>query len=169
MKTRFLIIAIVTLFILSATGFAYYKATDWLDFDMTTKILNKNPLSIISNGIDIQIDFTMKNYSNLKLIVSQLKVNILTPKNVLLAYQKQPLSGKVVIPANSNSSIISLVYNIPVTGLTAITKELSQTTNVGELARNYFTSGKFGIQLKMEGYVRANYGIRLPMDNVIDL
>jgi len=169
MKTKFVVIAITLLFVLSSLGFAYYKATDWLDFDVSMKVLNKNPLSIVTGGLELQLDLTMKNYSNLKLYVSQLKVDLLTPAGVLLAYQKQPLTNSVEIPANSNNAIISLLYHVPVTGLTALTKELSKSTTITTLAGNYFSSGKFGVSLKTKGYVRANFGIRLAMDDIIEV
>ncbi len=182
MKTKYIVIIVLSLLLATGIFFAVRKARNLvkidfgvadfqpqIKFDSIADII-KLVTDISTLTIPVKVGISLKNYSGSSFDISQVKAGIYTSDGVLLADPKQPMTEKITIVPN-NTTVVYFDYWLNVPGMLALAKNLPGDTDkekILNLLKTWFTKGAVGVQIRMKGFATAE-GLTFNFNELLDI
>jgi len=124
-----------------------------------------------SEGFEITAQFILKNFSESKFVVNQLKADIYTYNDYLIAPQPAPLSAPLEIAPSSNTPV-NLTYTLNVASVLQLVLnsgiEKDKGDNIFTIAQRFLETGVIGAKAKVIGFVEVD-GLTIKLNETIDI
>ncbi len=182
MKTKYIIIIILAVLLVTGLFFGLRKVLEAKKievgiYDFEPQISLKSIpeiISLVTNlsalTIPAEVSVSLKNYSSQSFDISQLKADIYTENGTLLGSPVKPLQQGVKLNAN-DTTILPVNYTLAANALGEIARNLPGTDakdKIKTLLFNYFQNGKFGVKIRVKGFVTAEK-ITVKFDELLDI
>jgi len=182
MKTRYIIIIIIAVLLATGIFFAVRKVKDLQKLEV--KSVSLKPVLKLNSAVDIlklvtdlasltipsKANLTISNFSQSDFNISQIKADIYSVNDVLIANPTNPGKQSITLTKNSDNTL-NFDYNLSITGLINASKGIAGDT-ISEKAQtvlmNYLTTKMFGLKVRIKGFVTAS-GITVSFDEIIDI
>lgn len=140
----------------------YYSAKKLSVTVDSFKLMSK--LEDILSGFTLRFRLNLGNYSNSTFVISQIKIDAFTQADVALASQKSPLAAPISILPNQNN-YPEFDFDFSNSGLANL---ILGGGNLLQMAQNFFVNGKFGMQIKLKGFVVAE-GFKVDINQIVNI
>lgn len=119
-------------------------------------------ISSLFTNVPINLTLSLKNFSKSAFNLEQINVEVFSLSGELIAEQTNPLQeSKKLLPNQSN--LLPLSFLISPQNFKNLIRETGGITSVGA---NFLTSGKYGIPLRLKGFVVAE-GFKVDINETI--
>jgi len=152
------------------------QTADLLDFDIADFKLNFTlrdlPGVLLSWSVPATVTIKASNYSKHNFTIEQMKADIYTPDNSLLAYQDNPFSEDIIIKPKG-TSLINIDYTLDLSGIVkmiaARKKQNPDAKLLKEVLTSYITKGEIGETVLIKGFViPKELGIKVKLNEEVE-
>jgi len=118
------------------------------DFQLNQKLVSIDSLTNLSSTVNLTID----NFSSQKFNIQQSKIELYTTTGELIASQNSPLSNSTELQANKKN-----LFRVPIDiNPQKALKMVQDQGGIGIVLANKFTTGEYGLDFVIKGFVKAN-------------
>jgi len=182
MKTKYIIIILLALLLATGLFFGLRKvsAANKIEvgiYDFKPEISLKSLpdiLALITNfatlTLPAKVSIELKNFSNQIFQITQIKADVYTESGQFLGGPVKPLQSGTMLNANANT-VLPIDYTLSVSALGELARNLPGDDAKGKvktLLVNYFQNGKFGVNIRVKGFVTAE-NITVKFDELLDV
>lgn len=118
----------------------------------------------ISSEISSSIILEVGNFSKSTFKINQVSIEVFTKSGEILARPKAPLSKPFKLKPNQNNELpIDFQISTPV-----VLSELKRMGGITSVLSNFLTSGKYGLELQLRGFIVAQ-NIKIDINQTINV